>query len=151
LINILKSTTKNVKKRKKEKKSTQNFFILKYIIKSLKISNFYYLKVLALLNFSWRYESSKSLIFTSKIRVKTWNISIEKVIPTAKNRIIPDTYSWINFEHLRDISISIFFNRSQTQSQFSTILGWAETLANIKIFFENSMSVFHAFFHVWEL
>jgi hypothetical protein len=35
LINILKSTTKNVKKRKKEK-STQNFFILKYVIKTLK-------------------------------------------------------------------------------------------------------------------
>ena len=41
-VNILKYTTKNVKKRKK--KSAQNFFMLKYIIKSLKTSNFYYLK-----------------------------------------------------------------------------------------------------------
>jgi hypothetical protein len=46
LINILKSTSKNVKKGKK-KKSAQNFFILKYIIKSFKTSNFYYIKVLA--------------------------------------------------------------------------------------------------------
>jgi hypothetical protein len=46
LINILKSTTKNAKKRKKEK-NAQNFFILKYVIKSLKISNFYYQKVVA--------------------------------------------------------------------------------------------------------
>ena len=41
LINGLKSTTKNVKKRKKEK-SAQIFFILSYLIKSLKTSNFYY-------------------------------------------------------------------------------------------------------------
>ena len=46
LINILKFTTKNVKKGKK-KKSAQNFFILKYVIKSFKTSNFYYLKILA--------------------------------------------------------------------------------------------------------
>jgi hypothetical protein len=46
LINVLKSTTKNIKKRKKEK-SAQNFFILSYLIKSLKTSNFYYQKVLA--------------------------------------------------------------------------------------------------------
>ena len=45
LINILKSTTKNVKKGKK-KKSTQNLFILKYVTKSFKTSNFYYLKAL---------------------------------------------------------------------------------------------------------
>ena len=45
LINILKSTTKNVKKG--GKKSAQNFFILKYIIKSFKTSNFYYQKLLA--------------------------------------------------------------------------------------------------------
>jgi hypothetical protein len=45
LINILKYTTKNVKKGKK-KKSVQNFFILKYVIEKFKISNFYYLKVL---------------------------------------------------------------------------------------------------------
>ena len=44
LINILKPTTKNVKK--KEKKSAQNFFILKYVIKSFTASNFYKLKVL---------------------------------------------------------------------------------------------------------
>ena len=44
LINILKSTTKSVKKGKK--KVFKIFFILKYIIESLKISNFYYLKVL---------------------------------------------------------------------------------------------------------
>jgi hypothetical protein len=37
LINILKSTTKNVKKGKK-KKSAQNFFILKFVIKSFKTS-----------------------------------------------------------------------------------------------------------------
>jgi hypothetical protein len=43
LINILKSTTENVKKEKK--KSAQNFFILKYIIERLKISKFYYLKI----------------------------------------------------------------------------------------------------------
>ena len=61
-INILKSTTKNVKKRKK-KKSAQNFFILNYVIKSFKTSNFYYLEVLVWLNFLWRYESSKFLIF----------------------------------------------------------------------------------------
>jgi hypothetical protein len=46
LINILKSTTKNVKKRKKEK-SVQNFFILNYLIKSLKKITFYYQKILA--------------------------------------------------------------------------------------------------------
>jgi hypothetical protein len=45
LINILKSTTKNVKKEKK--KSAQNFFILKYVIKSCKTRNFYYLRILA--------------------------------------------------------------------------------------------------------
>ena len=69
LINILKSTTKNVKKGKK--KSVQNFFILKYVIKSFKISNIFYLKVLVQLNFLWRYESSKFLIFASKMRVKS--------------------------------------------------------------------------------
>jgi hypothetical protein len=40
LTNILKSTTKNVKKEKK--KSAQNFSILKYIIKSFKATKFYY-------------------------------------------------------------------------------------------------------------
>jgi hypothetical protein len=45
LINILQSTTKNVKKGKK--KSAQNFFILKYVKKSFKISKFDYLKLLA--------------------------------------------------------------------------------------------------------
>ena len=45
LISNLESIRKNVKKG--IKKSTQNLFILKYIIESLKISNFYYLKVLA--------------------------------------------------------------------------------------------------------
>ena len=35
LIHILKSTTKNVKKRKKEK-TAQNFFILKYVQRTLK-------------------------------------------------------------------------------------------------------------------
>ena len=37
---------KKCQKRKK-KKSARNFFILKYVIKSFKTSNFYYLKVLA--------------------------------------------------------------------------------------------------------
>jgi hypothetical protein len=46
LTNILKSTTKNGKKEKK-KKSAQNFFILKYVIKSFKTSKFYYLHALA--------------------------------------------------------------------------------------------------------
>ena len=41
LINILKSTTENVKKGKKEK-SAQNLFILKHVVKSSKKSNFYY-------------------------------------------------------------------------------------------------------------
>ena len=45
IIIILKSTTKNVKKGKK--KGAQNFFVLKYVIKSFKTSNLYYLKVLA--------------------------------------------------------------------------------------------------------
>ena len=44
LIRILKSTTKNVKTRKKEK-NAQNFFILSYLVESLKASNFYYQKV----------------------------------------------------------------------------------------------------------
>ena len=69
LINILKSTTKNVKKGKKEK-SVQNFFILKYVVKSFKISNFDFLKVLVQLNFLWRYESSKFLIFFFFYRVE---------------------------------------------------------------------------------
>ena len=43
LISVLKCTTKNVKR---GKKSAQNFFILKYVIKSFKPTNFYYLKVL---------------------------------------------------------------------------------------------------------
>ena len=41
LTNILKSTTKMSKKMKKNK-SAQNFFILKYVIKSFKTSRFYY-------------------------------------------------------------------------------------------------------------
>jgi hypothetical protein len=45
IINILISTTKNVKKG--EKKSAQNFFVLKYVVKRFKTSNLYYLKVLA--------------------------------------------------------------------------------------------------------
>jgi hypothetical protein len=45
LTNVLKSTTKNVKKGKK--KSAPIFFILKHIIKDFKTSKFYYLKVLA--------------------------------------------------------------------------------------------------------
>jgi hypothetical protein len=44
LINILKSTTKNVQKEKKEK-GAQKIFILKYVIKSFKTSSFYYLKM----------------------------------------------------------------------------------------------------------
>jgi hypothetical protein len=44
LINILKLTTKNVKK---GGKGVQSFIILKYIVKSFKTSNFYYQKVLA--------------------------------------------------------------------------------------------------------
>ena len=44
LINILKSITKNVKKGGKKKCS--KFFIPKYVIKSFKTSNFYYLKIL---------------------------------------------------------------------------------------------------------
>ena len=45
LINILKSTTKKCQKMEK-KKSVQNIFILKYVIKSFKISKFYYVEVL---------------------------------------------------------------------------------------------------------
>ena len=45
LTNILKSTTKMSKKWNKNK-SGQNFFILEYVIERLKISKFYYLKVL---------------------------------------------------------------------------------------------------------
>ena len=45
LINISKSTTKNVKKREKTK-SAQNFFIFKYVIKIFTTSNYYYLKLL---------------------------------------------------------------------------------------------------------
>ena len=41
LTNILKSTTKTPKKNKKNK-SVQNFFILQYVIKQAKTSNFYY-------------------------------------------------------------------------------------------------------------
>ena len=41
LTNILKSTTKMSKKRKKNK-SAQNFFMLKYVIKCFKTSKFYY-------------------------------------------------------------------------------------------------------------
>ena len=44
LTNVIKSTTKNVKKGKK--KSTPIFFILKHIIKDFKTSKFYYLEVL---------------------------------------------------------------------------------------------------------
>ena len=61
LINILKPTTKNVKKG--GKKSVQIFFILTYVVKSFKTSNLYCLKVLVWLNFLWRYESSKILTF----------------------------------------------------------------------------------------
>ena len=68
-MNILKSTTKNVKKR--EKKSAQNFFIFKYVIKNFKKSNAYYRKVLVQLNFLQRYKGSKFLIFDRKTSVKS--------------------------------------------------------------------------------
>ena len=76
---------KKCQKRKK-KKSAQNFFILKYVIKNLKTSNFYYLKVLAQLNFLWRYEIFKFLILTSKIHVKSETLAVKNVIPTAKKQ-----------------------------------------------------------------
>jgi hypothetical protein len=40
----------------------------------------------------WRYESSKFLIFASKIRVKSETLAMKNVIPTAKNRIFLDTH-----------------------------------------------------------
>ena len=104
-INILKSTTKNIKKRKKEK-SAQNFLILKYVVKSLKISNFYYQKVLAQLNFLWRYEGRKFLIFTNKMRVEPETLAMKNIKLTAKSRILLDTSCfWIKFGHLRYIGI----------------------------------------------
>ena len=45
LINILKSASKKYPKRR-EKKSVQNNFILKHVIKSFKTSRSYYLKTL---------------------------------------------------------------------------------------------------------
>ena len=74
--------------KKGEKKSSQNFFKLKYIIKNFKTSNFYYLKILLQLNFLWRYESSKFLIFTSKIHVKSETLAMKNVKPTAKKQDI---------------------------------------------------------------
>ena len=103
LINILKSTTKSVKKGKK--KVFKIFFILKYIIESLKISNFYYLKVLEQLNFLWRYESSKFLIFISKIHIKSETLAMKNVIPTAKNMVFLDTCFWIRVGRLRYIDV----------------------------------------------
>ena len=94
--------------KKKKKKSAQNFFMLKYIIERLKTSNFYYLKVLAQLNLSWRYECAKFLIFISKIRVKSETLAMKNVIPTAKNRIFLDTCFWIKVGHLRYIDIQFF-------------------------------------------
>ena len=92
-------------KKAKKKKSVQNFFILKYVIEKLKTSNFYYLKVLALLNFLWRYESSNFLIFNSKIHVNSETLVMKNIIPTAKNRIFLDTCIWIRVAHLRYIRI----------------------------------------------
>ena len=90
---------------KKEKRSAKNFFIPKYVVKSFKISNFYYIEILAQLNFLWRYDSLKFLIFTSKIRVKSETLAIKIVIPTAKNRIFLDTCFWIEVGHLRYLGI----------------------------------------------
>ena len=104
LINILKSTTKNVKKRKKEK-SAQNFFILTRLIESPKTSNVCYEKFLAYLNFLWRYEGSKFLTATSKIRIKSETLAMKNIIPTAKNRIFLKTCFWIKFGYLRYIGI----------------------------------------------
>ena len=102
-MNILKSATKNVKKGKK--KSFRNFFILKYVIKSFKTSNFYYLKVLVQPNFLWRYESSKFLIFNSKTRVKSETLAMKNVIPTAKDKIFLDTCFWFIIKHLSYIDL----------------------------------------------
>ena len=91
--------------KRKKKKSAQNFFVHKYIIKSMKTSNFYYLKALAQLNFLWRYESSKFLIFTSKIRVQSETLAMKNGIPTAKNRIFLDTCFWNRVVYLKYIGI----------------------------------------------
>ena len=95
-------------KKGKIKKSVQNVFITIYVIKSFKTSNFYYQKVLVKLNVSWRYESSKFSIFTSKIRVKSETLAMKNAIPTAKNRIFLDTCFWIGAEHLRYICMQLF-------------------------------------------
>ena len=90
---------------KRKKKTAQNFFILKYVIKSFKTIRFYYLKILMYLNFLWRYESSTFLIFTSKTRIKSETLAMRNVISTAKNSIFLGTCFWVRFGHLRYISV----------------------------------------------
>jgi hypothetical protein len=40
--------------------------------------------------------------------VKSETLTMKKVIPTAKNRIFPDTHFWIKFGHLRHTDIYVF-------------------------------------------
>jgi hypothetical protein len=54
----------------------------------------------------WRYESSKFLIFISKIRVKSETLAMKNVIPTAKNRIFLDTCFGLKL----DISGTLAYN-----------------------------------------
>ena len=90
----------------KLKKSAQNFFILKHVIKNFKTSQFYYLKMLVQLNLLQRYEGSKFLVFNSKIPVKTETLAFKKLY-----RLLETDYFWILVFRLKlNISGTLSYN-----------------------------------------
>ena len=50
-------------------------------------------------------KDSKFFIFSNELKIKIWNISTEKVIPTAKDRSFSNIHFWVKIEHLKYIGI----------------------------------------------